>query len=93
VSETMGSRFEMAGLHSKRRARVGNNRFVFEMAGLHSKRRARVGNDGLAFGWHSKWHLKLQLPFQGLAYAGQRDKVSAVIASAFVLAIDVFWIH
>jgi hypothetical protein len=32
---------------------------------------------------------KLQLLFQGLAYAGTRDEAAAVAASPFVLAVDV----
>ena len=60
---------------------VQNDGVVFKMTGMHS-------NNGLAFeliGLPSK----LQLLFQGLAYAGTRDEAAAVAASPFVSAVDV----
>jgi hypothetical protein len=78
---------------------------VLETTGSHSKRWAYVRNGGLVLetmGSRLKWwvafktaglHSKLQHPFQGLAYTGQRDEVAAVAAFAFVLAVDVFWIR
>ena len=59
---------------------VRNDGVAFKTTGMHS-------NNGLAFeptGLPST----LQLPFQGLAYAGTRDKGAAVAASPFVLAVD-----
>ena len=60
---------------------VQNDGVAFKTTGMHS-------NNGLVFE-PIGLPLKLQLLFQGLAYAGTRDEAAAVAASPFVLAVDV----
>ena len=60
---------------------VQNDRVMFKTTGMHS-------NNGFVFKLIGL-PLKLQLLFQGLAYAGTRDEAAAVAASPFVLAVDV----